>query len=349
MNPMQSILVPFEKLDLQNKEEPVCPITLMPFNRPWILLEDGFTYEKDSIKKWLENHPNKSPMIGEISSATILPNCTIKKNNSICPITQEHFVEPYYCAEDGFTYEKDAIIKWFEIKIKESLEQEIFSSISVRSPASGVELNSLTLYPNKILFNKGIPHEQKPLVFKIDINQILSNHSKNETQEIKCVFDQEIRNLIESYVKEEDHEKTEKLKEQINERRLHLGLNTKKMFFDSLDLSHLNLSKMNLQGLHQKSSIFKETDLSSSVLTNCSFSRCRFLNCNMQKTFFINCDFRGGEVSFFKTDMKDAIIEARCYLEKGSTWNRITNWSDFKDELSRRGAVNVDSVTLRNF
>lgn len=344
MSPIQSI----EKSDIIFSEEPVCPITLMPFTRPWILLEDGFTYEKSAIEQWLTSNPNRSPMIGEIPSATLLPNCTIKRKVSICPITQEPFQEPYYCVEDGQTYEKDAILKWFEVKVRENLEAEAFLQIVVRSPASGVDLHSLTLYPNKILFNKGIPEEQKSVVFTIDINKIVSDYSKSESQEVKCIFDSEIRGLIERYANEKDDEKKKDLKRQIDERRVHLGLDVRKTSYGSLDLSHLNLSKMNLEGLAQKSSIFKETDLSDSILKNCYLGRCRFLNCNMQRTFFIHCNFTGEDVSFFGTDMKDAIINADCYLENGRTWNRITNWSDFKAELSRRGAINVDSVTLRS-
>lgn len=343
---MSSPISSIGKFSIQFSEEAVCPITFMPFTRPWILLEDGFTYEKSAIEQWLKSKPNRSPLIGDIRTATLRPNCTVKNENPICPITHEPFQVPYYCVEDGQTYEKDAIIEWFNVKIREGLENEL-SSMVVKSPVTGVPLDSLTLYPNKILFDKGIPQEQNPVVFKFDIKKIISDYMEMDNQEVKCVFDAEIRNLIDRFVKEKNYEKKNELKGQIAERRESLGLNVKKTFYKTLDLSHLNLSKMNLIGLGQKGSILKETDLSDSILQNCDLSQCRFLNCNMQRAFFINCNFSGEEVSFFRTDMQDAIIDANCLLEKGSTWKRITNWGDFITELSRRGAMNVDSMTFR--
>lgn len=119
---MSPICSPFERLSINSTESMTCPLTLMPFKRPWILLEDGFTYEKSVIEQWLASHPNTSPIIGEIPTATLLPNCALKKETShrtICPITKEPFHEPYYCVEDGHTYEKEAILKWFEVKTKE--------------------------------------------------------------------------------------------------------------------------------------------------------------------------------------------------------------------------------------
>ncbi len=346
MHPIQISIEQLKITDVK-KEEPTCPITLMPFIRPWILLEDGFTYEKHVIENWLMSHPNNSPLIGDIPSATLLPNCTIKNEEVLCPITKEPFQEPYYCVEDGYTYEKEAILKWVELRIKENLEQGPSSSLTFKSPASGVELNRVTLYPNKILFKKKMPKECNPIVFGMDIGKI---SFKNLKSEFKCIFNSEIRSLIKTYVDEKDYEKQEKIKKQIDTHRILLGLDVKESAsaIGTLDLSHLDLSHMDFLGLEQKGSIVEEADLSHSFFQNCSFSRCRFLNCKMQKAFFINCNFMGEQVSFFGTDMKEAIIDDRCRLEKGSTWQRITNWSDFKIELSARGALNADSIILRS-
>lgn len=218
--------------------------------------------------------------------------------------------------------------------------------MSVRSPASGVELKSLTLYANKILFKSEIPKSQTPVVFKLDIDKILSG---DEEKEPICIFDHEIRNLLEKYLDSKKSEEKKKIFEDIHERRLSLGLSVQEIkIFRTLDLSHLDLSKMRLKGLSQKGFRFVETDFSESILNNCCFERCRFFKCNMQSAFFVNCNFLGEEVSFSKTDVKDVVIEENCYLEKGSTWARITNWSDFKEELTARGAMNVDSVVLRS-
>lgn len=333
----------FETLSLASTQ-PTCPITLEPFIRPWILLEDGFTYEKSAIEEWLASHPNKSPMIGEIPSATLLPNCTIKNNRSKCSITKEPFREPYYCVQDGHTYEKDAIVKWIQTKIEEYLEQEIeLPMIIVRSPISGVPLNKWTLVPNKILFKDNISQAQY-LTLEIDLDKVICESAKRKNQEFLCIFDSEIRNLIENYNYENA---TEELKK-INDRRSHLGLNTQETVSNHIfDLSHLNLSNMNLTNLLQKGTIIHETDLSDSVFNKCSFSNCRFINCNMQRAFFINCNFRGENTFFYKSNMKDAIFEEHCFLEKNNTQKRITNWEDFQAELSSRGATNVDSVSLR--
>ena len=136
--PLEPTVTSLEASRVNFQEEPTCPLTLQPFMRPWILLEDGFTYEKSAIEKWLELHPNNSPLIGEIRSATLLPNRTMNKFNSICPITQEPFQEPYYCVEDGQTYEKDAILKWFEVKRVENLQQETFPIKTIKSPTTGI-------------------------------------------------------------------------------------------------------------------------------------------------------------------------------------------------------------------
>ena len=333
-------------LCVQSNEQPACPITLMPFERPWILLEDGFTYEKSAIETWLKTHPNRSPMIGEISSSTIQPNVTALQSNPTCPITREPFNEPYYCVEDSQTYEKDAIIKWFEIKVRENLDQGGILPFAVTSPVNGLKFGSLTLYPNKIFFKRDLPKDQKPIVLEIDISGII--HDPMESR--NCIFDAAIRSLLTCFSNEKDNQKRMEFKELFDKRRQQLGLGTTQTMFDSLgqlDLSNLNLSNMNLENLNQKCCITKDSDLSNTVLKNCSFSRSQFINCNLSGTVFINCDFKGEQTSFFKSDMKNAVIESHCVLEKGYTWEGITSWREFKRELVSRGAINVDSVSLR--
>jgi len=324
------------------KEGFTCPITTEPFDRPWILLEDGFTYEKPMIEYHLQQYPNQSPMIGEIPSATLLPNCAVKKwGGDVCPITKEPFIEPYYCVEDGHTYEKDAIIKWFKTNIREQLEGENFDPIGVRSPASGVSLHSLTLYPNKILFTTGrIPSNQNPEIIKIDMSEIIREaQPKNR---IKPIFDARIRTLIGAYSNASDLNERNAIKKEFNELRLALGLTIRENTFDVLDLSHLDLSNMHLLGIDLKGAIIEGTDLSGSSLWNCNLSRCRLIECNMSDTQIINCCFMGETVSFFKTDLTNAEIGSDCIFEKGNTWQRINSWDDLKRELVNRGALNVE-------
>ena len=163
-----------------------------------------------------------------------------------------------------------------------------------------------------------------------------------------CIFDDEIRELITTYLNETDYATKQELYKKINARRIHLGLKNIKntVFPNNIDLSHLNLSRMNLNGLEQKGSILKETDLSHSLIKDCYFARCRFINCKMKKACFIDCNFIGEEVSFFQTDMQAAIFGINCRIEKGTTWRVITNWSEFKNELQCRGAINADSIKL---
>lgn len=330
-------------------EIPSCPLSLEPFIRPWILLEDGFTYEKSYIEEWLKKKPNTSPMIGDIPSATLLPNCALTKANLVCSITQEPFKEPYYCQEDGHTYEKEAILKWVETSIEKCVKQGDHT-IYFRSPASGVRLNSLTLYPNKLLFKSKIPHDQKPVVIQMNLNEILSKLMTGETkcENTPCVYDDTIRNLIKHYSNTEDSNLKLLLANTIHERRKELGLSIHETYFRVIDLSFLDLSNMTLKDLQLKCALLKMTNLSNTTLVDCDLGRVRFLECNLKYAFFKKCHFGGEEVSFFKSDMTGAAFSPECYLEKGDTWKGITHWNDFLSELKNRGALNVDTVSLRN-
>ena len=177
-------------------------------------------------------------------------------------------------------------------------------------------------------------------------------------QKVVCVFDSKIRNLIvrcgvneealkkSNYLDEKKVEMRAELKRQIDERRVYLGLGVEETAWGCLDISYLNLSRLNLEWLFMKYTVNNGTDFSDSILKNIDFSNSDFLDCKMQRTTFINCDFRGVRVSFSKTDMKDAVIDSDCYIERGATWIRMISQGDFKAELSRRGAMNADSVTF---
>ena len=52
----------------------VCPITAELFKDPVLLVEDGYTYERDAVTKWLTKH-DTSPMTGgTLKSRTLAPN-----------------------------------------------------------------------------------------------------------------------------------------------------------------------------------------------------------------------------------------------------------------------------------
>lgn len=355
-----------DTLGLEDSEELTCPITCEPFQDPYILLEDGFTYEKAELEKWVREHPSRSPMIGYIYSATIMPNYMLQKKPFICPITQTPFQEPYYCVEDGQTYERSAILKWCDTKIQEIIDDGLFMQghTTICSPTSGRGFTTITLYPNKVLFPMGIPITQIPL--QIDVNQCVGLSFQ---EDFGCVFDPVIRRLLEDYSTHvsnpiergedsdkqyntryyEHHEEQLRKRKKIHERRRELGLPVRRTattgIFKSIDLSYLDLSNMHLCKLDQKCAIFKRTNLSHSTFENCSFDSIFFL-CDMRKTIFLNCNFGRGKNTFFKTDMQEVVIGAGCSLEKGSSWKPAQNPDEFRQELSRRGALNTDSITF---
>jgi hypothetical protein len=137
-----------------------CPITYEKFKDPVILLEDGFTYEREAIEDWLDEHPLSSPMAITMTTATILPNHAVLGDKVVCPITQQPFKRAYYCVEDGQTYEHDAILQY----LKDDIRTQAAAPYFFKSPVTGCNYPSLTLHPNKILFSKeeNLPATQDP-------------------------------------------------------------------------------------------------------------------------------------------------------------------------------------------
>ncbi len=79
--------------------------------------------------------------------------------------TQMPFQHPWILLEDGYTYEKTAIIKYVEDQ-KKLFGQEGNARV-VKSPACGIALKTLSLYPNKLLYQMlglSIPEKQDPLL-----------------------------------------------------------------------------------------------------------------------------------------------------------------------------------------
>ncbi len=91
-----------------------------------VVATDGFTYERKSITEWFQKH-NTSPSTGEIlSNKSLIPNNTLKRainemcalkvivsKSFLCPITGELYKDPVITA-DGETYERAAIVDWFQ-------------------------------------------------------------------------------------------------------------------------------------------------------------------------------------------------------------------------------------------
>lgn len=51
----------------------ICPITLEIMEQP-VVLEDGFSYSKDAIEKWLRNHDTSPSTGAQLYSRSYVPN-----------------------------------------------------------------------------------------------------------------------------------------------------------------------------------------------------------------------------------------------------------------------------------
>lgn len=107
------------------EEDVTCPITLTIMSEPVIML-DGKVYEKDAIKKWLQDHSSSPLTRKNMSNAPIIVSISYQKlireyissGNTIsineedikCPITGLILLEPVYLS-DGKFYERSAIEK----------------------------------------------------------------------------------------------------------------------------------------------------------------------------------------------------------------------------------------------
>ena len=68
---------PFKRRKLNHSENLICPITLELFKDP-VIIEDGNTYEKEAILKYLNNN-NVSPITREpVNKQIVIPNRAIK-------------------------------------------------------------------------------------------------------------------------------------------------------------------------------------------------------------------------------------------------------------------------------
>ena len=68
------------------------PYTSEPSRKGAIITDDGMTYDKDYLESYVDR-----------------PNHAIRDNVRECPLSKKPFKEPYYCAEDGQTYELEQI------------------------------------------------------------------------------------------------------------------------------------------------------------------------------------------------------------------------------------------------
>jgi len=67
---------PEEKYRIAPPSDLICPITLTLFKDPWTT-EDGFTFERFAIKKWLKSH-STSPITNNVVTRTLVPNMLVR-------------------------------------------------------------------------------------------------------------------------------------------------------------------------------------------------------------------------------------------------------------------------------
>jgi hypothetical protein len=93
------------------------PISFERLEKPFILVGDGHTYEKEQIERHLENH-STSPMTNEalneeekqLMENTALLNWINGEENALCcPLTDKPFQDPVILKSNGCTYEREAI------------------------------------------------------------------------------------------------------------------------------------------------------------------------------------------------------------------------------------------------
>jgi hypothetical protein len=81
-----------------------------------------------------------------------------------------------------------------------------------------------------------------------------------------------------------------------------------------------------------------------------SWADVNFFYAICKKQVLLLVHFQVRKVSFFNSDMYQAVFQSKhyCSLEKGSSWNPCWDWNEFKQELKIRGALNVDTIECKN-
>ncbi len=148
-----------------NENDYKCAISqdlLKDLAEPCFFAEDGHTYELESIKQQMLYNPGRSPNRQDTTPLTQTPTLVryASKDFVNCPITKKPFVQAYFCIEDGFTYELEAL--------KEYIREKRNDSDFIPSPGNpAVNLKKITVYPNIALTEGKVPEAvggQKPLV-----------------------------------------------------------------------------------------------------------------------------------------------------------------------------------------
>ena len=92
-----------------------CIITGCEPEDPVYYVDDGQTYERDAIVRYLNEyrHTGRTPVGLPIVLGRLIPNNVIKMKYTRCPLSNSEIRNPIIVANDGHTYDKDALVNEF--------------------------------------------------------------------------------------------------------------------------------------------------------------------------------------------------------------------------------------------
>jgi len=133
------------------------PMTYEKMNDP-VVASDGFTYDRSTIEGWFRENDNSPTTGSELLTKELIPNNSLKRvlhlmGEDYYAASQELFFDKRFTnkimvdpvvASDGFTYERDNLLKWFRggtFNLKTG-------ELRVLSPTTGEVLQNRNIIPN---------------------------------------------------------------------------------------------------------------------------------------------------------------------------------------------------------
>ena len=133
------------------------PVTFEEMNDP-VVASDGFTYDRSFIEGWFRENNTSPTTGGELLTKELIPNNSLKRllhlmGEDYYAASQELFFDKIFTnkimvdpvvASDGFTYERDNLLKWFRGGIFNLKTGEP----RILSPTTGEVLQNRNIIPN---------------------------------------------------------------------------------------------------------------------------------------------------------------------------------------------------------
>ena len=136
-------------------EEPMppyeCPILHEPCVDPVLLVDDGITYERAAITKWMEDH-STSPSGTVLQTKKLISNLAVKHRITICSFSKEEYRDPIIVEQVGMTYEHDDLVAL----IKQTLCKYKYICLQ------GLSWREIRCHSNKALWKDEYAAERKP-------------------------------------------------------------------------------------------------------------------------------------------------------------------------------------------